>query len=98
MSKSITNERMDSFLETISNQVRTILAERSEDMLRAWHENIEEATDNDEKFPPLKLSIAASVDLDAAKVETSLTFTTRYKSTLSGALPDPNQMQIPGIE
>lgn len=89
---------MGAFLDTIAEQVRTILFEREADMLHAWHENIEEATASEEKFPPLKLSIAATVDLEAAKVESSLTFTTRYKSTVSGALPDPNQPPLPGLD
>lgn len=94
----ISNERMDAILETISEQVRYLLFERADDMLRAWHENIEEASENEDKFPPLKLSIASTVDLEASKIESSVTFTTRYKSTLSGELPDPDQMEFQSVK
>jgi len=52
---------------------------------------------NESKFPPLKLSISATVDLQAAKIETTVRFTTTYSSTISAELPDPNQPDIPGI-
>jgi hypothetical protein len=92
---TISNERMDAFISTITAQAGEIMAERSGDILKAWHENIQEATDNEDKFPPLKLSIAATVDLENAKIETSVTFTTRYKTSLASALPDPNQPELP---
>lgn len=98
MNGSISNERMSAFADEITKQVRSLLMERAEDMLRAWHENIEEAQNNEDKFPPLKLTIAASVDLEAAKIETALTFSARYKTTTSSSLPDPNQPEIPGLE
>jgi len=93
---TISNDRMDAFLEAILSQTREALKERSDDILDAWHGNIEEAMNNDDKFPALKLSIAATVDLEGNKVETSVTFTTRYKTTISQQLPDPNQPDLPG--
>lgn len=92
---TISNSRMDAFLETIAKQAHEALKERSDDILAAWHENMEEATNNEDKLPPLKLSIAATVDLEANKVETSITFTARYKTTISQQLPDPDQMELP---
>lgn len=93
---TISNERMEAFLDTIANQVREALSERADDMLESWHENIEEAMDNDdEKFPPLKIGIAATVDLDGAKIETKLRFSTVYQTKLSASLPDPNQPELP---
>lgn len=94
---TISNERMESFLDTIARQAREALTERTEDILRAWHENIEEAQANDDKFPPLKIAIGATVDLEGNKIETAVVFTTRYKSTISEALPDPNQLEIPMV-
>ena len=97
MSKSITNERMVAFGNEITRQVRELISDRKADILHAWHENIEEAQSNEDKFPPLKLSIAATVDLEGAKIETALTFTTRYKTTTSSPLPDPNQPDLTGF-
>lgn len=55
MSHHISNERMSAFLDTIYEQVRETLHERADDMLKAWHENIEEAQANEKNFPPLKV-------------------------------------------
>lgn len=95
---TISNSRMAEFCNAIVRQTREALFEREEDILKAWHENISEANENEDKFPPLKLSIAATVDLEAGKIETSITFTTRYKTTVSESLPDPNQLELPGVE
>lgn len=88
--------RIEAFLEEISRQVREILHERSDDILKSWHESIEEAQQGsaESKFPPLKLSLAACVDLERNKIETSLSFTTKYKSSLSRDLPDLDQLSL----
>lgn len=88
---NITNDRMEAFISTIAKQAAVVMQERADDMLRAWQENIEEAQNNEGKFPVLKLSLSASVDLESARIETSLTFSTRYKCTVSAQLPDPSQ-------
>jgi hypothetical protein len=88
---------MIAFGNEITRQVRELISDREADILHAWHENIEEAQSNEDKFPPLKLSIAATVDLEGAKIETALTFTTRYKTTKSSPLPDPNQPDLTGF-
>ena len=95
---TISSSRMAEFANTIVRQVRESIYERESDILKAWHENISEAMENDDKFPPLKLSIAATVDLEANKIETTVTFTTRYKTTVSETIPDPNQPDLPGTE
>lgn len=92
----ISNERMDAFLTTISEQVRTALHERSDDMLKAWHENIEEAQDNEKNFPPLKITMGATVDLEAVTIETTVGFVAKYQTKISARLPDPNQPDLPG--
>ena len=86
---------MSEFISTIVRQVETCLVERESDILEAWHENIEEANENEKKFPPLKLSIASSVDLEANAIETSVSFTVKYTATVKDALPDPDQGLLP---
>jgi len=88
---TISKSRMAEFCDTIVRQVRECLVEREEDILAAWHENIAEANENEKKFPPLKLSIAATVDLEANCIETTASFTVKYSSTIKEQLPDPNQ-------
>ena len=93
--KKISNERMEAFTDTIIDQVRELLSERQDDILKSWHENIEEAQEAEKDFPPLKLSIAVSVDLDANAIESQVSFTTKYTSKLKASLPDPNQPELP---
>lgn len=85
---------MDRFIETITTQAKMLLQERSADILHAWHENIEEANANESKFPPLKVSIGATVDIETAKIETVLKFTTTYQSKASAPIEDPDQPSL----
>lgn len=88
---------MAAFTTAICMQVRELLVEREADILKAWNENIEEAQENEKNFPPLKIGITATVDLEAAKIETAIRFTAVYQSTITSELPDPNQMELPGV-
>ena len=78
-------------------QAREALYDREDDILKAWHENIEEAQQNDKKFPPLKLGITATVDLEESKIETTLRFTAVYQSRIEAEIADPNQPDLPGV-
>lgn len=95
--KTISNDRMHSFIEAILNQTSQALHERSEDLLKSWRENIEEAQDNEKGLPPLKIGIGATIDLEADTVSTEIRFVVTYKSKISEPLPDPNQPEIPGF-
>jgi len=88
---------MTAILETVAEQARELLHERAEKMLAAWNENIEEAHENDDDFPPLKLSVAVTVNLEKNNIETALAFTTRYKATTNCSLPDPDHPDLPGV-
>lgn len=92
--QKVSNERMDAFIVAIANQTKAALCERSEDLLKAWQENIEEAQENEKDFPPLKIGIAATVDLEADTVTTEIRFSVTYKCKLSSPLPDPNQPDL----
>jgi predicted acylesterase/phospholipase RssA len=94
---TISKTRMGSFIETIVSQSREAMLERLDDILRTWHENISESEANDKKFPPLKISIGGTVDLEAEKIETTVRFSATYQSTISGSLPDPSQPELPGV-
>jgi hypothetical protein len=94
---TISEDRMDSFIEIIINQAREALQQRKSDMLRAWHENIEESQANDKKFPPLNVAIKGAVDLEAATIETTVRFSATYQSTITSKLPDPEQPEFPNL-
>lgn len=92
--EQVSNERMESFIKTITEQARVAMSERAEDMLKAWHENIEEAQVNETKFPPLKVGISAEVNLEKNRIETTVRFTATYQSSISTEIPDPNQPEL----
>ena len=82
------------FIGTICEQVESLLTDRADDILKAWHENIQEANENEKNFPPLKIGISATVDLEAAKIESGIRFTATYQSTESSLIEDPDQTKL----
>lgn len=95
MNQEIDNDRMAQFIDMICDQLKTSMHDRASDMLKAWHENIEEAHEEQKGFPPLKLCLSASVDLEACRIETSVGFVAKYQSRLSMPIEDPNQAKLP---
>ena len=94
---TINHSRLKEFCDTILMQAREVLYDREEDILKAWHENIEEAQQSEKKFPPLKLALGATVNLEEGTIETTLRFTAVYQSSISAELPDPNQPELPSL-
>lgn len=94
---TINHSRLKEFCDTILMQAREVLYDREDDILKAWHENIEEAQQSEKKFPPLKLALGATVNLEEGTIETTLRFTAVYQSSISAELPDPNQQELPGL-
>jgi len=92
---TISNTRMQQFCAVIVRQTQSALVEREADILAAWHENISEANDAEKNFPPLKLNIGATVDLEAGTIETAVSFTVKYTSKIREAIPDPDQLKLP---
>jgi len=91
----VTNARMSQFIVTTVDQVRETLEERSDDILKAWQETVQESVDGGDDFPKLKVAFGTVVDLEANKIETTLRFTCAYKSTISTPIEDPNQTELP---
>ena len=94
---TINHSRLKEFCDTILMQAREVLYDREEDILKAWHENIEEVSQSEKKFPPLKLALGATVNLEEGTIETTLRFTAVYQSSISAELPDPNQPEFPSL-
>ena len=95
MAPNLTNDRMQQFTDIVISQARELLEARADDILKAWNENIEEANANEKNFPPLKITIGATVDLEGARIDSTIRFTATYQSTVSTPLPDPNQTELP---
>lgn len=92
---NVNNERLEQFLDTAAEQIKTLMHERAEDIQKAWNETIEESHEaGKETLPPLKLGLAVVVDLEEEKVESTIRFNCVYTSKLSSKLPDPNQPDL----
>ena len=94
---TVSSDRVGQFIDIIADQAREAMHERSDDMLKAWHENIEEAEANEKPFPPLKIGIAAAVDIEAGTIETTVRFTATYQTTIKATMEDPNQLEFPNL-
>ncbi len=91
----LSNDRMAQFVETITEQVREAMCDRSDAILKSWDETIAEAVDNEGDFPKLKLGFATVVDLENNEIKTALKYSTAYKCEITTKLPDPNQPELP---
>lgn len=90
----VNNDRMAQFSATITEQVREILAERGDDILRAFNETVEESQTSESDFPKMKLAFAATVDLETQTIKTDVSWAVRYKQSLMTKIEDPNQTTL----
>lgn len=88
---------MNAIVEQVLSQVTRAMHGRSDDMLVAWNKNMEEATENDDKLPALKLTVGVTIDLEKGSAKTVLGFTVAYRESICEPLPDPNQPLLPGV-
>lgn len=93
-----TPENIEEYIEKITSHVRELLHERSEKLLEAWQESINDALDEDPeaKIPQLKIGISAAIDINEhpARVSTQISFAARYVSKMSEQIEDKNQLKI----
>lgn len=92
---NIKNERLEQFIEVIIEGLRASLFARSEDILKSWNSNMEEACENETSLPPLSLSMLAKVDLEKNNISTKLRFSSTFMEVTSNDIKDPNQSELP---
>jgi len=86
---------IEHYKKTIVKQVTELLDQREDDIAKAWRENIEEAQSNEKNKPPMTITFASSIDIEADKISTKISFTAKYTSAISEPIPDPNQLKLP---
>lgn len=88
------NPKLEAIAKKAAEDLIALVKESEDKILTAWNSVEEEAQDNDAP-PKFKLGLAITLDLDADKMETALTYGIRHKLTAQSEIPDPNQTKLP---
>lgn len=78
----------------VARRLRLAIRELEADIQNAWHDVVAQAQE-DETDPALRLSFAIKLNLGGNALVTSLSYSVRKKLEESGAIPDPNQPELP---
>ena len=90
----IKNAKLNAIAEKASDDMLGLIAESEAKILEAWDAATDDAQEN-ETAPKFKFGLCITLDLDADKMETALTFSIRRKLTVECSIPDPNQAKLP---
>ena len=90
----IKNEKLNAIAAKAADDLLDLVAESETKILEAWDAATDDAQEN-ETSPKFKLGLCITLDLDADKMETALTFSIRRKLTVECSIPDPNQTKLP---
>lgn len=92
---------MNDLLKTISTNaaedLKALIAEGADDILKAIHKTEEEAQANETK-PKFSLGFKITVDFDAASYNCDLSWTLKQTLGTTHSIDDPNQPKLPGVD
>lgn len=88
------NNKLEAISATACLDLAALIAEREKEILEAWSEAEEEAQANETK-PVFRLGFTVALDLDADKMQSTLSFSIRRKATAEHEIPDPSQRKLP---
>jgi hypothetical protein len=92
--KEIQNQKLALIAGHAAADLVQLIAEKEEELLEAMADVTEEANLQDKK-PIIKIGYGISLDPDANKMTTSLTFAVRRKLEIVRPMPDPSQPELP---
>lgn len=87
------NKKLESIAAAARGDLSALIAEREKEILEAWNEAEAEAQANETKRV-FRLGFTVSLDLDADKMESTLSFSIRRKATVERDIPDPTQGKL----
>lgn len=87
------NPKLKLIAEAAGQDFVDLVKDRQSEILEAWNAAEEEAQIQETK-PKFRLSMSVTLDLDADKMETALTFGIRRKVTVFRDIPDQNQKAL----
>jgi hypothetical protein len=87
------NLKLKAIADEAAENLQDLVEENEVKLLEAWDSCEAEAQAN-ETAPKFKLGLSITLDLDADKMETALTWGVRYKATTECSIPDPAQGKL----
>jgi hypothetical protein len=88
------NKKLEAIANKAADDLKALIKESEDKIIEAWDAVTDDAQEN-ETAPKFKLGLAITLDLDADKMESALTFSIRRKLTVECTIPDPNQPPLP---
>ena len=88
------NALLQNIADNASEDLRKLIAEGAEDILKAIHKTEEEAQANETK-PKFSLGFKITVDFDAAAYACDLSWTLKQTLGTTHSIDDPNQGKLP---
>lgn len=85
--------KLDCIADQAAEDLKAFIAESKVKLAEAWAAVEAEASDQETK-PVLRIGFAIALDLQADKMETTLTFGVRHKLSTEREMPDPNQAEM----
>jgi hypothetical protein len=87
------NSKLNAIAAKAASDLQSLIKESEEKIMEAWNACADEAQEND-TTPKFKLGLSITLDLDADKMESALSFSIRRKLTVESSIPDPNQPEL----
>lgn len=87
------NPKLEAITQQASDNFCKLVADASDDILKSWDAVVEEAQLQESK-PKFRLGFTLTLDLDANRMESALTFGVRRKLTADDPIPDPAQLPL----
>ena len=91
------NAKLAAIIASATEDLPALVAESEARILEAWDQAAEEAVENETK-PKFRLGYSITLDLDANKMETRLSFGVRHSVSVDRDIPDPNQPELGKLE
>ena len=93
----VRNPKLQAIATRAADDLMDLVRESEEKILEAWNAAESDAQENG-VAPKFKLGLSITLDLDADKMESALTFGIRHKLTACCEIPDPSQPSLPLVE
>jgi hypothetical protein len=87
------NAKLTAIADEAATNLKALVKENEDKLLEAWNACESEAQEN-ETTPKFKIGLAITLDIEADKMATALTFGVRYKSLVECEIPDPEQTKL----
>lgn len=87
------NPKLNAIAENAASDFVELVREKETEILEAWNAAEEEAQLQETK-PKFRLSLAVTLDIEADKMTSCLSFSVRRKVETTSDIPDPKQAEL----